>query len=67
MGHLYESVPNFSLGKFGSLLLMVVDFLLQVAALSKLHYDAQRARSLIEKGVFVSDHVLIAKVEKTLS
>lgn len=38
-------------------LLVIGDFLLQIAAISILHNDAEKVKGLIVKGLFVADYV----------
>ena len=58
--HLYQSIPDLALQEFCSFVLVIVDLLLEVTSLSKLHHNAKCARSLIKEGIFVGDHIFVA-------
>lgn len=58
--HLHERLPNFPLLKLSGVLLVVHNLLVQVAHARKLHDDAQSARSFIEEGLLVRNHIDVA-------
>ena len=55
--HLVENGPHVGFLHVGARFFQCVDFGLQIAAVSKLHHDAERRGRLLEKGFFVAGDV----------
>lgn len=55
--HLYESLPNLSFSKMRMIFMMLINFLLDVASISKFHNYAETFCSIIKKCFFIIDNI----------
>ena len=54
-----EVMPDLLFGHLSSPFLMLLNKLQEVPTISKLHYNAKVTSCILEKGLFVTDHILV--------
>ena len=61
LDHLNEDFPDERLVHLAVRLLILDNFLIEIAIVEELHHDAQAGSLILKKGLFVTDNALVTK------